>query len=450
MFEQLRNRLTDWVKTIRGTKQLTEVNIQSALRNVRAALIEADVALTVVTEFITAVQQKVIGQAVVGKTRPGELLIKLVQDELIAILGSESVPLDLNHKKPMVIVVAGLQGSGKTTTAVKLAHWLSTVKKQKVMVSSLDIYRPAAILQLQTLAQANDILFFASPSAKPVEMATDALKEARHVLVDVLILDTAGRLHVDAELMQELQGICEAVQPVERLLVVDSMMGQDAAKVAKSFQEAVSITGVILSKLDADARGGAALSVRMISGQGIKFLGTGEKISAFEVFYPERIASRILGMGDIVSWVEEVQRQVDKEKTEDIAKKFVKGKRLDFNDLRIQLQEMKKLGGMQSLLDKLPQGMSLPKTLSGKMNDTWLTKMEAIIGSMTTKERQFPALLNTISRKKRVAMGSGTSTGDVNQALKHLMQTQKKAAQLAGTKMQKRLQHWQGKELGDL
>ncbi|AAO90000.1 signal recognition particle protein [Coxiella burnetii] len=450
MLNNLTNRLTTSINKLRGLGRLTEENIQSTLHDIRSALIEADVALPVVKDFIEHVREKALGQEVIGNVRPGEALVKVVQDELTHLLGDELVEINLNAQPPIVIVMAGLQGSGKTTTVAKLARWLLEIQKKSVMVASADVYRPAAIQQLETLAsQINAIFFPTQADQKPVEIAKAALKQAEKQFMDVLILDTAGRLHIDNVLMEEMKAISDAVTPTEILLVVDSMMGQDAANVAKSFNDTLPLTGVILTKLDGDTRGGAALSMRMITQKPIKFVGVGEKIDALEPFHPNRMASRILGMGDIVSLVEEAQRKVDQKQAAKIAKKLQKGNRFDFDDFLAQLQQMKKMGGMQSLLGKLPGMGQLPKGASAFLDDKLLVKMQAIIQSMTLKERRFPALING-SRKRRISKGSGTGLQDVNKLLKQFVQMQKMMKRMKGDKMMKRFKQMQGKIPGDL
>ncbi len=419
MFKQLSERLSQTVRDIRGISRLSETNIKESLDQVRKALLEADVALPAVQEFIEGVRQKAIGQATIGKTQPGETLIKLVQDELTHLLGDLQSEINLNAPSPIVFLMAGLQGSGKTTTVAKLARWLKTVKKKTVMVTSADVYRPAAIEQLATLAKQVDAQFFPStPDDAPVEIVKQAIEQAKKQFVDVLIIDTAGRLHIDEQLMQEIYKISQIAEPTETLLVIDSMTGQDAANVAKTFNETLSLSGVILTKTDGDARGGAALSMRIMTGKPIKFLGVGEKIDALEAFHPDRVAARILGMGDIVSLVEEAQQKIDKDQAAKMAKKLQKGQRFDFNDFLNQLDQMKKMGGMQSMLNKLPMMGQIPAKAASLMDEKVLVKMEAIIHSMTEKERLFPALLNNASRKQRISRGSGTSPQDIAKLLK--------------------------------
>jgi len=444
MFNSLTERLTKSINNLRGLGRLTEDNIQAALRDIRTALIEADVALPVVKDFIAQIQEKALGQKVIGNVRPGDALVKVVQDELIHILGDEQSEINLKQQPPIVIVMAGLQGSGKTTTVAKLARWLKEVKKKSVMVASADVYRPAAIEQLETLAKQVDATFFATkPDQKPVKIAKAALDAAKKQFSDVLILDTAGRMHIDDALMKEITQVSDAISPTETLLVVDSMTGQDAANIAKTFNDTLPLTGVILTKTDGDARGGAALSMRMITDKPIKFVGVGEKIDALEPFHPDRIASRILGMGDIVSLVEAAQQKVDEKHAKKIAKKLKKGKRFDFNDFLTQLEQMKKMGGMKSLLGKLPGTGQLPKGAAAMMDDKLLIKMQAIIQSMTFKERRFPALING-SRKRRIASGSGTQIQDINKLLKQFVQMQKMMKRMKGDKMMKRMKNMQG------
>lgn len=439
MFTQLTDRLSNSINKLRGISKLTEENIKEMLSEVRKALIEADVALPVVKNFITQVQEKAIGQTTTKKVRPGDALVKLVQDELTHILGDDNEPLNLKAQKPVIFLMAGLQGSGKTTTTAKLAKWLVESQKKSVMLTSTDIYRPAALLQLETLAKQIDVAHFPStPQDKPQEIVKNAIDAAKKQFVDVLIIDTAGRLHIDEEMMSEINEISQLANPTETLLVVDSMTGQDAANVAKTFNDTLSITGVILTKTDGDARGGAALSMRMITGAPIKFVGTGEKIDGLAPFHPKRIASRILGMGDIVSLVESVQEKVDKKQADKMAKKLQKGKRFDFNDFLTQINQMRKMGGVQSLMDKLPGMAKMPKAAGNMLDDKQIKQMEAIIFSMTLKERRFPALING-SRKKRIALGSGTTPQDVNKLLKQFTQMQKMLKKFKGNKMAKRM-----------
>lgn len=439
MFSQLSERLSNSLNSLRGVGRLTEKNISETMEAIRNALIEADVALSVVKDFTDKVREKSIGHAIIKQIRPGDAFVKLVQDELTEVLGGETGTLNLKAQKPVVILLAGLQGSGKTTTTAKLAKWLAESQNKSVMITSVDVYRPAALDQLETLAKQIDVMHFPSmPNENPLVIVKNAIDHAKKQFVDVLLIDTAGRLHVDDAMMDEIQKISQACNPTETLLVVDSMAGQDAANVAKTFNNKLALTGIILTKTDGDARGGAALSMRMITGKPIKFVGTGEKIDGLAVFHPDRAAKRILGMGDIATLVESVQAKVDKEKTDKIAKKLQKGKRFDFNDFLVQLEQMKKMGGIKSMLDKLPGIAKIPKGAAGMLDDKLIVQMEAIIFSMTFKERQFPALLNG-SRKRRVANGSGTNIQDVNKLLKQFAQMQKMLKRIKGDKMAKRL-----------
>lgn len=434
MFNQLSNHFSNALSKLRGVGRLTESNIQDALQDIHRALLDADVALAVVKDFISQVQEKAIGEKITAKIRPGDAFVKLVQDELTHILGDKQSEINLNAKPPVVIMVAGLQGSGKTTTVAKLAKWLKESKNKKVMVTSVDIYRPAAIEQLATLANQVGVNYFASNTQqKPKNIVEAAISQAQTQFQDILIIDTAGRLHIDNEMMEELKTLHQLAKPTETLLVVDSMSGQDAANVAKHFHEAIELSGVVLTKTDGDARGGAALSMRMITGKPIKFVGVGEKMDALEPFHPERIASRILGMGDIVSLVEQAQNKANKDEAEKIAQKLKKGKRFDFTDFLSQIQQMKKMGGLSSLMSKLPS-MGLPKGAAAMMDDKLIVKMEAMIHSMTPQERRFPACING-SRKKRIANGSGTQPQDINKLLKQFEQMQKMLSRFKGDKM---------------
>jgi signal recognition particle subunit SRP54 len=425
MFENLSERLGKTVKNLRGQGRLTEQNIKDALRDVRMALLEADVALPVVKQLIDSIQEKALGQEVIGSLSPGQALIKVVNDELVAIMGEQSESLDLSTQPPAVILMAGLQGSGKTTTTGKLALRLREKEKRKVMVVSCDVYRPAAIAQLEKVSKDVGAEFFPSNADQsPIDIANAALAHAKKQFADVLIVDTAGRLAIDEEMMAEISQLNKALNPQETLFVVDSMTGQDAAATAKAFGEALPLTGVILTKTDGDARGGAALSVRVITGKPIKFIGAGEKMVALEAFHPDRIASRILGMGDVVSLVEEVTEKVDHEKAEKLARKMKKGKNFDMEDLRDQMQQMQQMGGMASLLDKLPGAANLPDSVKNQANDGEIRRTIAIINSMTPHERKFPAVIKG-SRKRRIAMGSGVQVQDINKLLKQHMQMSK-------------------------
>ncbi len=454
MFSNLSDRLSATVSKLRGLGRLTEDNIKAVMRDIRTALLEADVALPVVKQFIDQVKEKALGQKVMANLRPGDALVKVVQDELVHILGDESKEINLKAEPPVVILMAGLQGSGKTTTSAKLAKWLKDNEKKSVMLTSTDVYRPAAIEQLAILCKQIEAEYFPSDaSQKPVKIATDALSHAKKKFMDVLIVDTAGRGHIDDEMMKEIRNISEAVNPTETLLVLDSMAGQDAANVAKTFNDTLELTGIVLTKTDGDARGGAALSMRMITEKPIKFIGVGEKIDALEQFHPARVASRILGMGDILSLVEEAQHKVDKKQADKIAKKLKKGKRFDFEDFLSQLKQMRKLGGLQSLIGKLPMAGKMAKGAMAMLDDKTFVHMEAIILSMTPKERRFPALING-SRKKRLAGGSGTSLQEVNKLLKLFTQMQKTLKRFKGDKMMKKMKGLEGKlppgMLGDL
>lgn len=425
MFDNLTQRLTDSLNRLRGRGRLTEDNIRDTLREVRLALLEADVALPVAREFIENIRVRALGQAVMKSLTPGQELIRIVRDQLIALLGEANEELNFNVPPPAVLLVAGLQGSGKTTTVAKLARWLKERNRKSVLVASCDIYRPAAIAQLSTLAQDVGAHFFASdPSQDPVAIAKGAVDSARRQFSDVVILDTAGRLHIDEFMMDEVRRVHHAINPVETLFVVDSMTGQDAANVSRAFDEALPLTGVILTKADGDARGGAALSIRSITGKPIKFIGMGEKTTALEPFYPDRIASRILGMGDVLSLIEEAEQKIDHDEAQRIASKLKKGKGFDLEDFREQLRQMKKLGGVNALLDKLPGTQGMPRGVVERVNDRELARLEAIINSMTPQERRFPAVVNG-SRKRRIACGSGTKVQDVNRLLKQFAQMQK-------------------------
>src|SRR5690554_1870015 len=425
MFENLTERLSDTLKKVTGQAKLTEDNISDALREVRMALLEADVALPVVKDFIEGVRQRALGQEVMRSLTPGQEFIRVVRAELERVMGESNADLNLAAQPPAVIMMAGLQGAGKTTTVGKLARFLKERKKKSVMVVSADVYRPAAIKQLETLAQSVGVEFFPSTSEQdPVDIAKGAIEAARRKFLDVVILDTAGRLHVDGAMMDEIKRLHQAAQPVETLFVVDAMTGQDAANTAKAFNDALPLTGVVLTKADGDARDGAALSVRHITGKPIKFLGMGEKTEALEPFHPDRMASRILGMGDVLSLIEEAERKLDRDKAEKLTKKLKKGKSFDLEDFRDQLQQMKNMGGIAGLLDKLPGMGQLTQVAQQQVNDKSLGRLEAIINSMTPHERRFPDVINN-SRKRRIAMGSGTDIQDVNRLLKQHKQMQK-------------------------
>ncbi len=425
MFENLSDRLQQAVNTLRGQALLTEENMQASLRQVRMALLEADVALPVVKDFIDQVGQQALGQQVVTNLQPGQALIKIVQDQLVELMGVQNESLNLQAQPPAVVLMAGLQGSGKTTTVGKLAKLLREREGKKVMVASADIYRPAAIEQLEKLAAQVEVTFYPSSNKSTAEqIAVDALDQAQRSGMDVLIIDTAGRLHIDDELMTEIQGLHRRLNPVETLFVVDAMTGQDAAKTAAAFDQALALTGVILTKADGDARGGAALSIRQLTGKPIKFIGMGEKVDDLEAFHPERMASRILGMGDVLSLVEEAERKVDHRQAEKLGRKLKKGQGFDLNDFREQLRMVEQMGGMGAMLDKLPGMGNLPDQVKGQVNDKQLRQVDAIINSMTAKERSFPAVING-SRRKRIARGSGTQVQEVNKMLKQFTQMQK-------------------------
>ncbi len=425
MFDNLTQRLTQTMQKLRGKGRLTEDSIKETLREVRIALLEADVALPVVQSFISQVRERALGQEVISSLQPGQALVKIVHDELVQIMGEENEALDLKANPPVVVLLAGLQGSGKTTTTAKLAKHLKEQAKKKVMVVSCDVYRPAAIDQLKTLAEQVDVLFHPSSVAdKPVTIAKQALDAARKQFADVLLVDTAGRLHIDTDMMDEIRQLHAAVSPHETLFVVDSMTGQDAANTAQAFNEALPLTGVILTKTDGDARGGAALSVRQITGKPIKFVGTGEKTEALQPFHPERVASRILGMGDVLSLVEDVQRHVDKDKAEKLARKIKKGRGFDLEDFRSQLEQMQSMGGLSNLAEKMPGMGELPEHVKNRVNDRQTVSMIAIINSMTPQERRFPDVIRG-SRKKRIASGSGTQIQDINRMLKQFSQMQR-------------------------
>lgn len=426
MFDALSDRLSGTLQQLRGQARISEDNIKDALRDVRIALLEADVALPVVQGFTKAVRDKALGQSVVSGLTGGQAFIQVVHDELVRVLGDETAGLDLKASPPVVVLMAGLQGAGKTTTVGKLAQLLRERERKKVMVVSADVYRPAAIQQLETLAGQADVTFHPSrPDQKPETIAREALDAAKRGFMDVLLVDTAGRLAVDEAMMAEIQALHRAIRPHETLFVVDSMTGQDAAATARAFADALPLTGVVLTKVDGDARGGAALSVKQITGKPIKYIGVSEKIDGIEPFHPDRIAQRILGMGDVLSLVEEVQRKVDQKKAQKLARKVSKGRKFDLTDMREQLEQMQNLGGFASLLDKLPGMGQLPDTVKDKMDDGELRRMIAIINSMTPQERQFPDLMNKGSRKRRVANGSGTQIQDINRLIKQYGQMQR-------------------------
>jgi signal recognition particle subunit SRP54 len=425
MFDNLSDRLAKTLKTIKGQGRLTEDNIKDALRDVRRALLEADVALPVVKDFIAKVQARAIGQEVSLALNPGQAFIKIVREQLTETMGSSAEPLSFNVEPPAVFMVAGLQGAGKTTSVAKLARWLKEREKKKVMVVSADVYRPAAIKQLETLAQQVGVEFSKSSADEdPVKIVERARAEAKKQFMDVLLVDTAGRLHIDQEMMQEIQKLHQAIKPIETLFVVDAMTGQDAANTAKAFHDALPLTGVILTKTDGDARGGAALSIREITGKPIKFIGAGEKTEALETFHPDRMAGRILGMGDVLSLIEEAETKIDHKKAQAFAKKIQKTGQFDLEDFRQQLMQIQNMGGIGGLMGKLPGMGQLQNQMNEDVAAKEFKRIEAIINSMTPKERAFPALLKG-SRKRRIAAGSGTQVQDINKLLKQFEQMQK-------------------------
>ncbi|WP_405366907.1 signal recognition particle protein [Ruminobacter sp.] len=424
MFENLTQRLTKTLRNITGQGKLTEENIKDTLREVRMALLEADVALPVVKDFIAEVKEKALGTEVNQALNPGQEFVKIVYEELKTVMGDECAELNLASQPPAVVLMAGLQGAGKTTTVGKLAKYLKDREKKKVMVVSADVYRPAAIEQLKTLADTIGVECYPSTvEEKPLDIVRNALASAKIKFMDVLLVDTAGRLHVDEDMMNEIKEIYADINPVETLFVVDAMTGQDAANTAKAFNDALPLTGIILTKMDGDARGGAALSVRKITGKPIKFLGAGEKIEALDPFHPERMASRILDMGDILSLVEEMERKVDKKQAEKLAHKFKTGKDFDFDDFKQQIVQMRNMGGMMGMLDKLPGMGSLPDEVKEKMDDNIIYRKEAIINSMTIKERRHPEIIKA-SRKKRIADGAGVDVSEVTKLIREFTQMQ--------------------------
>ncbi len=425
MFQNLTERLANAVKTLRGQSQFTEENTHALLRDVRVSLLEADVALPVIKTFLETIKEKILGEKVHAALKPDQALLKIIKDELIHLMGDNTAELNLKAEPPVVILLAGLQGSGKTTSAGKLAKYLQEQEKKKVMLVSADVYRPAAIQQLERLSAEIQATFIPShTNERPIDIVKGALDKAKKQFMDVLIVDTAGRLHVDTEMMNEIQAIHQAIRPQETLFVVDSMTGQDAANTAKAFHDALPLTGVILTKTDGDARGGAALSIRQITGQPIKFMGCGEKIEALERFHPERIASRILGMGDILTLIEEVERKTDKAAHEKLKKKLTKGQTFDLNDFKEQLLQMNNMGGLSSMIGKLPGLSQISQHIPTGETEKKLAQTIAIINSMTMKERRIPKIIIG-SRKRRIAQGSGTQIQDVNRLLKQFEQMQK-------------------------
>jgi len=430
MFESLTQRLSGTLERLRGRGRLTEENIREATREVRIALLEADVALPVVQAMVERIKVRAVGQEVLKSLTPGQALIKIVRDEMAAVMGAQSSELNLNVQPPAVVLVAGLQGAGKTTTVGKLARLLREKRKKKVMVVSADVYRPAAIDQLQALAGQAQVTFFpSSTDQRPEDIVRAAIAEAKKTYIDVLLVDTAGRLAIDEQMMAEIKALHAAIDPAETLFVVDSMTGQDAANTAKAFGEALPLTGVVLTKTDGDARGGAALSVRYVTGKPIKFIGTSEKMDGLDVFHPDRVANRILDMGDVLSLVEQVEQQVDQDKAAKLAAKVAKGRKFDLNDMRDQLEQMQNMGGIGGLMDKLPGVGQIPDHVKEQVTGKEVPRLIAIIGSMTKKERRNPALLNG-SRRKRIAAGAGVTPADVNRLMKQYQQMEKMMAKM--------------------
>lgn len=444
MFENLSDRLRQTMKSLRGQARLTDENIKDALREVRMALLEADVALPVVKTFIDRVKERAIGREVSGSLNPGQVLVKVVHEELINVMGEENAELDLRTQPPAVILMAGLQGAGKTTTTGKLAAYLQQKQNKKVMVVSADVYRPAAIQQLKTVAEKVGAEWIPSdPSEKPVTIVKRAKDWAKKSGADVLIIDTAGRLHIDDVLMDEIKGIHAAVDPVETLFVVDSMTGQDAVNTAKAFDEALPLTGVVLTKVDGDARGGAALSVRQVTGKPIKFIGMGEKLDALDPFYPDRMASRILDMGDVLSLVEEIQSKVDQDKAAQLTEKFKKNQQFDLDDFKTQMEQMLNMGGINTFLDKLPGMGDISQKVKDKADDKVFLKKIAIINSMTPKERRDYKLLRA-PRRMRIAKGSGVDIQDVHRLVKEFEQMQRMMKELKKGGIGKVMRSFQG------
>jgi signal recognition particle subunit SRP54 len=444
MFDNLTNRLSRVLKTLRGEARITEDNVKDALREVRMALLEADVALPVVKEFISRVRESALGQEVVGSLTPGQAVVGVVHRELTALMGEHNDALNLAVQPPAVVLMAGLQGSGKTTTSGKLAKWLREDQRKKVLLVSADVYRPAAIEQLQTLAGQVGVDFFPSHTGeKPVDIVTRALDHARRHYHDVLIVDTAGRLAIDEEMMREIRDLHAALKPAETLFIVDAMQGQDAVNTARAFADALPLTGVVLTKLDGDARGGAALSVRHVTGKPIKFAGVGEKLNGLEPFHPERMASRILGMGDVLTLIEEVNKGIDRAEAEKFAKKVKTGKGFDLEDFKQQIVQMKKMGGLSALADKLPGNLAQLAQQAPEADDKAIGRIEGIINSMTPKERAKPEIIKA-SRKRRIAAGAGVSVQEVNRLLNQFEQTQKMMKMMAKGGMAKMMRSMKG------
>ncbi len=445
MLENLSGRLSQLGKNLRGQARLSEDNIKDALREVRMALLEADVALPVVKEFVAKVKERAVGQEVADSLTPGQAFIGIVNQELTELMGQQNSSLNLAAVPPAVVLMAGLQGAGKTTTVGKLSRLLKTESKKKILVVSADVYRPAAIEQLRLLAEQVGVDFFPSDvSQQPVAIAQAALDHAKKHFYDVLMVDTAGRLAIDQEMMDEIRALHASVKPVETLFVLDAMLGQDAVNTAQAFNEALPLTGVILTKMDGDSRGGAALSVRQITGKPIKFIGTGEKINGLEPFHPDRIASRILGMGDVLTLIEDVQKGIDEEVAAQMAKKLHKGKGFDLNDFKAQIQQMRNMGGIESLMSKLPGEFGqISNQIPEGTAEKAMGRVEAIINSMTPKERAHPALIKA-SRKRRIANGAGVSVQEVNKMLKQFEQSQKMMKMFSGKGMGKLMRMAQG------
>ncbi|MFT4464655.1 MAG: signal recognition particle protein [Sodalis sp. (in: enterobacteria)] len=444
MFDNLSDRLSRTLRNISGRGRLTEDNIKDTLREVRMALLEADVALPVVRDFISRVKERALGQEVNKSLTPGQEFVKIVRAELVNAMGAENNALNLAAQPPAVVLMAGLQGAGKTTSVGKLGKYLREKQKKKVLVVSADVYRPAAIKQLETLATTAGVDFFPSDATqKPLDIVNQALNQAKLKFYDVLLVDTAGRLHVDETMMVEIIAIHAAINPVETLFVVDAMTGQDAANTAKAFNQALPLTGVILTKVDGDARGGAALSIRHITGKPIKFMGVGEKTDALEPFYPDRLAGRILGMGDVLSLIEDIESKVDRAQAEKLARKLKKGDGFDLTDFLDQLKQMRNMGGMASMMSKLPGVGQLPDNVKSQMDDKVLVRMEAIINSMTAKERVSPDVIKG-SRKRRIAAGSGMQVQDVNRLLKQFDDMQRMMNKMKKGGMAKMMRNMKG------
>ena len=449
MFDILSEHLAATIKNIQGQGRLTEENIKTTIQAVRIALLEADVALPVVRDFIAHVQQRAVGQEVLTSLNPGQALLKIVKEELTALMAAENNSLNLNTQPPAVIMLAGLQGAGKTTTTGKLAKYLKTKENKKVLLASCDVYRPAAIEQLSILAQQIEVECYHFTTDNPIVIAKKALEHAKKQFFDVLLVDTAGRLHIDQKMMDEINQLHQILTPIETLFTIDSMMGQDAINAAKAFDENLLLTGIVLTKIDGDARGGAALSVRHVTGKPIKFIGTGEKLDEFSSFHPERIASRILGMGDVFSLIEEIEEKTDRKEAEKLVKKLKKGS-FSLLDFRDQLQQMRSMGGVANIMDKLPNmGNKMPQNIDTDASNVQFIKHESIINSMTKMERKKPDLING-SRKRRIAAGSGTQIQDVNRLLKQFKQTQKMMKKMSGKGGMKKMLRGLGGNMGGL